>query len=62
MTTMSNMYLHTKLFISVVDELVFLGTDRYQFLLNIAYRTFRTIGTTVDIKQYKGCGNMSNIY
>ena len=46
----------------VFDGQVFLETDILEFLLNIAYRKCRTIGTKVDIKQYKECGYISNIY
>ena len=36
----------------VFDGQVFLETDILEFLLNIAYRKCRTIGTKVHIKQY----------
>ena len=60
---MSNMYLHNYFCTLVVlDEKVFLETNLYKFLLNIAYRTSRTIGTNVRRTVRTDYKCISNIY
>ena len=59
---MSNMYLHNYFCtLPVLVEQVSVETNLHKFLLNIAFRTHRTKGTKVHIKEYKKCEYISNI-
>ena len=61
---MSNMYLHNYFYyfctLPVLVEQISVETNLYKFLLNIAFRTHRTKGTKVHIKEYKKCEYISN--